>query len=56
MKRHADDDRNKLYLEFMRVITDKKPIYFLAENVRGILSLEGGAAITRIVNDFANAG
>jgi DNA (cytosine-5)-methyltransferase 1 len=43
-------------LEFLRVITDKQPLYFLAENVRGILSLDGGVVIARIVDDFANAG
>lgn len=54
--RFEEDDRNRLYLEFFRVINDTKPRYFLAENVRGILSLGGGRAIERIQGDFANAG
>ncbi len=56
MLRFAEDERNRLYLEFKRVIEDKKPKYFLAENVRGILSLVGGLAIQRIERDFAAAG
>lgn len=56
MLRFEDDERNRLYLEFLRVISDKKPKYFLAENVKGILSLAGGRAIEKIEHDFANAG
>lgn len=56
MLRFEGDDRNRLYLEFLRIIRAKQPLYFLAENVRGILSLAGGAAIKRIEADFANAG
>lgn len=54
--RSTDDERNKLYLHFKRIVEDKKPKYFLAENVRGILSLDGGNAIKQIVSDFEQAG
>jgi len=54
--RFEEDDRNKLYLEFLRVIRDLQPKWFLAENVRGILSLAGGAAIEKIEADFESAG
>lgn len=54
--RFEEDDRNRLYLEFLRVIREKQPMWFLAENVRGILSLGGGDAIARIESDFAKAG
>ena len=54
--RFGGDERNRLYLEFLRVIRDKRPAYFLAENVRGILSLSGGRAIKKIETDFASAG
>ena len=54
--RFEEDERNRLYLEFLRVIRDKQPSYFLAENVRGILSLAGGKAIEKIEQDFAAAG
>ncbi|NOH82553.1 DNA cytosine methyltransferase [Vibrio sp. 03-59-1] len=54
--RFEDDDRNKLYLEFLRVVRDKQPKFFVAENVRGILSLAGGEAIKKIESDFQEAG
>ena len=54
--RFEEDERNRLYLEFLRVVKDKQPKWFLAENVRGILSLAGGSAIKKIEEDFASAG
>lgn len=50
--RRADDERNTLYLQLLRVIKDKQPIFFLAENVKGILSLERGAVFSNILADF----
>ena len=54
--RDVDDDRNLLYRFFRKVINAKKPRFFIAENVKGILSLGGGAVIKRILSDFARAG
>jgi DNA (cytosine-5)-methyltransferase 1 len=56
MLRATDDERNKLYRQFYRIIKGKKPDYFLAENVRGILSLDNGNVIKKIVKDFSDAG
>lgn len=56
MLRDVNDDRNQLYKFFYSVIKEKQPIYFIAENVRGILSLGGGSAIKQIVSDFEAAG
>jgi len=54
--RVVDDERNVLYREFLRVVKDKQPAYFVAENVRGILSLGKGDVINQIIEDFTNAG
>ena len=54
--RSKSDERNSLYLEFLRVISDKKPKYFVAENVKGILSLEKGEVFNLIISDFESAG
>jgi DNA (cytosine-5)-methyltransferase 1 len=56
MLRAVDDERNKLYRQFYRIVKNKKPSYFLAENVRGILSLSNGNVIKKIVKDFSEAG
>jgi len=39
--RHIEDNRNKLYIELLRVIKEKKPKYFVAENVPGLCSIGG---------------
>ena len=54
--RSIDDDRNGLYRQFIRIVRGVKPAMFLAENVRGILSLDNGNAIKRIVQAFHSAG
>jgi DNA (cytosine-5)-methyltransferase 1 len=54
--RAGGDDRNMLYYQFVRAVSQKKPDYFLAENVRGLLSLEKGEAIKQIVTDFSEEG
>ena len=55
-KRSMKDERNFLYLEMLRIIKDKKPKFFVAENVKGLLSMEGGAIIKMIVKDFEKIG
>lgn len=55
-KRTMKDERNFLYLEMLRIIKDKKPKFFVAENVKGLLSMEKGAVIEMIVKDFKKIG
>lgn len=55
-KRHEDDERNILYRQLIRVIKDKKPKFFLAENVKGILSIGKGQVFQMILDDFKSMG
>ena len=55
-KRSMKDKRNFLYLEMLRILKAKKPKFFLAENVKGILSLQKGDVIKMIMNDFSKIG
>ncbi len=54
--REASDSRNELYLQIVRIISETKPKYFLAENVPGLLSLGQGKIAKMILNDFRNIG
>lgn len=54
--RMLDDERNQLYRFFYNAIKTKQPKFFIAENVKGILSLGKGEAIKQIVADFEKAG
>lgn len=54
--RNIGDERNFLYREMLRVIKDKNPKFFIAENVKGILSLQKGKVIQMIIKDFESLG
>lgn len=56
LRRTIDDERNALYKFYYKVIAEKKPSFFIAENVKGILSLGGGSVIKQILADFESAG
>ncbi len=56
MNRSESDPRNFLYKEMVRVLRDKQPKYFLAENVRGLVSMGKGAVLEMIINDFSALG
>ncbi len=56
INRSMDDERNFLYKEMLRIVKDKKPKFFLAENVKGLLSMHNGKVIEMIVNDFKKLG
>ena len=55
-KRSMDDERNFLYKELMRLVKDKKPKFFVGENVKGLLSMQKGRVIEMIVEDFKSLG
>ena len=55
-KRYIGDKRNELYKQLIRIITAKKPKFFLAENVKGLTNLAKGAVFKMIINDFTSMG
>ncbi|MDO4507645.1 MAG: DNA (cytosine-5-)-methyltransferase, partial [Spirochaetales bacterium] len=55
-RRNMQDKRNFLYKEMLRIIEDKKPKFFVAENVKGLLSMEDGKVIEMIKSDFESLG
>lgn len=54
--RGINDSRGQLFYDYIRVITDKKPLFFLAENVSGILAEKHAQAFKRILYEFKGAG
>ena len=55
-KRIVDDERNKLYKSFVRMVAYFKPKAFVLENVPNILSIGEGAVRESIINDFSELG
>ncbi|MGA9230802.1 MAG: DNA (cytosine-5-)-methyltransferase, partial [Exiguobacterium oxidotolerans] len=54
--RLIDDERNFLYIHFIRAIIQTRPKVFVAENVKGLLTLGNGEVAKQIIEDFASAG
>jgi len=55
-KRHEGDKRNRLYLQLLRVIRDKRPKFFVAENVKGLLHFAKGKVFETILADMRGLG
>lgn len=50
------DDRGKLFFEMCRILREKQPKCFIAENVKGILSANGKNAFPLIIKEFEDSG
>ena len=54
--RGIKDTRGQLFFEFIRILKDKQPLFFLAENVSGILFQRHNEAFETIIELFKDAG
>ncbi len=55
-RRGIDDKRGRLFFEYIRVLEEKQPKFFLAENVSGILHPKHKDALRNIIEKFEGAG
>ena len=53
-KRFIDDPRNKLFKEYIRIVDEIRPKFFVMENVSGILSMQKGKVLNNIIKSFNN--
>src|SRR3989338_9577213 len=54
--RGINDKRGQLFHDYIRLLKDKQPKFFLAENVSGILHPKHKEAFSNIIKEFENAG
>ncbi len=54
--RKIDDSRNVLYKHYVRIVKAKKPLMFVGENVKGLLTMGNGTIIEAIIEDFSQCG
>lgn len=54
--RGIDDPRGKLFYEYIRILREKKPLFFVAENVSGMLAKRNERAVNEFKNLFKEAG
>lgn len=52
----TNDDRANLYKEIVRFLKEKQPKYFICENVKGLMTLQKGALINKILSEFETCG
>ena len=50
------DERGMLFFEMVKILKERKPRFFIAENVKGILSANKGKAFPMIIGEFKEAG
>jgi len=55
-KRIVDDDRNKLYKQYLLFVKELKPKVFLMENVPNLTSMGKGVILDSILSDFRDEG
>lgn len=51
-----DDARGRLFFDYIRILQDFRPKFFLAENVSGMLADRHSEAVKNILNLFENSG
>jgi DNA (cytosine-5)-methyltransferase 1 len=56
MKRFLEDPRNRLFLEFVRIVREALPRTLIIENVPGMVTMAQGAVIRQVCEEFANSG
>lgn len=54
--RGIEDYRGKLFYDFIRIIRDKQPKFFVAENVAGMLAERNKKAVSEFIYLFKNCG
>ncbi|MEU7993529.1 DNA cytosine methyltransferase [Rothia amarae] len=54
--RLLDDPRNFLYIHYIRALMQSRPAFFIAENVKGLMTMANGQVLEQIIEDFAAAG
>jgi len=55
-RRGFDDTRGTMFFEIARILRDKKPRYLILENVKGLLSHDGGRTFKTIITTLVELG
>lgn len=52
----TNDERANLYKQIVRFLQTKQPKYFICENVKGLMTLQGGSIVNKIIGEFCHCG
>ena len=50
------DERGMLFFEMVKILKERQPRFFIAENVKGLLSANKGKAFPMIISEFRSVG
>jgi DNA (cytosine-5)-methyltransferase 1 len=51
-----EDERGNMWFQYSKILRVKQPKFFVAENVKGLLSHEGGKSMERICEELCGCG
>jgi len=54
--KNTNDERANLYQELVKILRNKQPRFFICENVKGLVTLQKGQIINKIITDFKKTG
>lgn len=52
----TNDDRANLYKELVKVLKQRQPKFFIAENVKGLMTLQRGEILQKVIDEFKSVG
>jgi DNA (cytosine-5)-methyltransferase 1 len=52
----TNDDRANLYKELVKILDIKQPKFFIAENVKGLMTLQKGEILKKVLKEFKEVG
>ncbi|HMT76094.1 MAG TPA: DNA (cytosine-5-)-methyltransferase [Saprospiraceae bacterium] len=52
----TNDDRANLYKELVKILKAKQPKFFICENVKGLVTLQKGEILKKVVTEFESVG
>ena len=52
----TNDDRANLYKELVKVLKRRQPKFFIAENVKGLMTLQRGEILQKVIDEFKSVG
>lgn len=55
-RRGISDERGNLFRDMARILREKQPAAFIAENVKGLININGGRVFDIVLDEFSAAG
>ncbi len=54
--KNTNDDRANLYKELVKILKTKQPKFFVCENVKGLVTLQKGEILKKVITEFESVG